>query len=61
MDDLEQALQRYPEHLRPRIKAALLAGATVRRGKFYETDTPVFEIRWPSGAVEDLMPELGPA
>lgn len=58
MDDLEQVLLRYPEHLRPRISAALKAGATVARGKFYETDTPVFEIRWPNGAVEDLTAVL---
>ncbi len=58
MSDREQVLDRmvsrYPEHLRPRIRAALKAGATVSRGKFYELGPSVFEIRWPDGAVEDL-------
>ena len=53
-DELDRAVQRYPEHLRPRIRAALKAGATIRYGKFYKTDAPVFEICWPNGAVEDL-------
>lgn len=62
MDDLDLAVSRYPEHLRPRSRAALKAGASVRRGKFFETDPSVFEIRWPNGAVEDLTAELlGPA
>lgn len=59
---LDQAVLRYPEHLRPRIRAALKAGATVTRGKHYELGPSVFEIRWPNGAVEDLTTEqFGPA
>lgn len=37
---------------------ALHAGAELRRGRQYEDDEPVHEIRWPNGAVSDLCESL---
>ena len=40
--------------------SALLAGGTLRRGRFHPDDETVYEIRWPSGRVTDLRGGANP-